>query len=69
MDRYEVVIYWSDADNAFIAVVPELKGCAAHGPTREAALTSAEGAIRAWIATAKEFGDPIPEAMGRLMVA
>ena len=70
MDRYEVIIYWSAADNAFIAEVPELKGCSAHGPTREAALANAEGAIAAWVATAREFGDPIPEAKGRvLMVA
>ena len=70
MDRYEVIIYWSAADNAFIAEVPELKGCVAHGPTRKAALTSAEGAIAAWLANAKEFGDPVPQASGRrLMVA
>jgi predicted RNase H-like HicB family nuclease len=70
MDRYEVVIYWSAADEVFVAEVPELRGCMAHGPTREAALANAESAIAAWVATAKEFGDPIPEANGRrLMVA
>jgi len=70
MERYEVIIYWSAVDDAFIAEVPELKGCSAHGPTREAALANAEGAIAAWVATAEEFGDPIPPAKGRvLMVA
>ena len=70
MDRYEVIIYWSGADDAFIAEVPELRGCFAHGATREAALANAERAIAAWLATAEEFGDPIPQAKGRvLMVA
>ncbi|HEX6748691.1 MAG TPA: type II toxin-antitoxin system HicB family antitoxin [Longimicrobium sp.] len=68
MDRYEVIIYWSAADDAFIAAVPELKGCMAHGATREAALANAQGAIAAWIATAREFGDPIPEAKGRTLL-
>lgn len=70
MDKYEILIYWSAEDDAFIAVVPELEGCMAHGPTRTAALASAEGAIAAWIATAREFGDPIPEPKARrLLVA
>jgi predicted RNase H-like HicB family nuclease len=68
MDRYEVIIYWSDVDDAFIAEVPELKGCMAHGATREAALANAEGAIAAWIANANEFGDPIPEVKGRVLL-
>jgi predicted RNase H-like HicB family nuclease len=68
MDRYEVIIYWSTADDAFIAEVPELKGCMAHGATRKSALANAEGAIAAWIAVAKEFGDPIPEAKGRALL-
>lgn len=70
MDRYEIIIFWSNADNAFVADVPELTGCMAHGSTREAALANAQSAIAAWIATAEEFGDPIPEPKGRrLMVA
>ena len=59
MNNYEVIIYWSDEDQAFVADVPELPGCAAHGPTREAALANAQEAIGLWIDTAKEFGDPI----------
>ena len=70
MNKYEVIIYWSEEDGAFVAEVPELPGCAAHGPTQEAALASAQEAIRLWLDTAKEFGDPIPEPKGcRLMLA
>ncbi len=65
MNKYEVIIYWSDDDQAFVAEVPELPGCAAHGSTQEAALASAQEAIRLWIDTAKEFGDPIPAPKGR----
>ncbi len=68
MIKYEVIIYWSDEDQAFIAEVPELPGCAAHGPTQESALASAQDAIRLWIDTAKEFGDPIPEPKGRRLI-
>ena len=59
---------WSEEDGAFVAEVPELPGCAAHGITHEAALVSAQEAIRLWIATAKEFGDPIPKPKGRRLV-
>ena len=70
MNKYEVIIYWSDEDQAFVAEVPELPGCAAHGPTQEAAPASAQEAIRLWVDTAKEFGDPIPAPKGhRLSVA
>lgn len=65
MHRYEVIIYWSDEDAAFVAEVPELPGCMAHGATPEAALTEAQEAITLWIDTAQEFGDPIPEPKGR----
>jgi len=65
MNRYEVIIYWSDEDQAFVAEVPELPGCAAHGATQEAALASAQEAIRLWLETAREFGDPVPEPKGR----
>jgi predicted RNase H-like HicB family nuclease len=68
MIKYEVIIYWSDEDEAFIAEVPELPGCAAHGTTQEDALSSALDAIRLWIETAKEFGDPIPEPKGRRLI-
>jgi predicted RNase H-like HicB family nuclease len=70
MHKYEVIIYWSNEDQAFIAEVPELPGCMAHGQTQEAALASANEAIQLWIATAHEFGRPVPEPKGhRLMLA
>jgi predicted RNase H-like HicB family nuclease len=65
MIKYEVIIYWSDEDGAFLAEVPELPGCVACGDTYGAALGNAQDAIRLWIDTAKEFGDPIPEPKGR----
>ena len=68
MSKYEVIIYWSHEDAAFVAEAPELPGCAAHGSTQEAALASAQEAIRLWIDTAKEFGDPIPEPKGRRLI-
>ncbi len=68
MNKYEVVIHWSHEDAAFVAEAPEFPGCAAHGPTQEAAPASAREAIRLWISTAKEFGDPIPEPKGRRLI-
>jgi predicted RNase H-like HicB family nuclease len=67
--RYEVIIYWSDEDEAFIAEVPELPGCAADGKTYEQALASVQVIIEEWIETAKQLGRPIPEPRGRLMFA
>jgi predicted RNase H-like HicB family nuclease len=61
MNKYEIIIIYSDEDQAFIADVPELPGCMAHGDTHDAALTHAKEAIELWIKTAKEFGDPIPK--------
>jgi predicted RNase H-like HicB family nuclease len=69
MIRYEVIIYWSDQDQAFIAEVPELAGCAADGETYGEALANAERVIQEWIETAKELGRPIPEPKGRLVFA
>lgn len=69
MDRYEIIMYWSNEDAAFIAEVPELPGCMAHGDTQEAALANIKEAMRLWLDTAREFGDPIPEPRGRLMYA
>jgi predicted RNase H-like HicB family nuclease len=70
MHKYEIIIYWSNEDQVFVAEVPELPGCMAHGNTQEAALAQANEAIRLWIDTAKEFGDPVPEPKGeRLMLA
>lgn len=68
-DRYEVILYWSKIDDAYIATVPELLGCAADGPTRQAALAVVEVVIAEWIETAKELGRPIPDPRGRLMFA
>ena len=70
MYKYEVILYWSNKDNAFVAEVPELPGCMAHGATQEAALKNAQEAVGLWIDTAREFGDPVPEPKGaRLMLA
>jgi len=68
MNKYEIIIYWSNEDEAFVAEVPELPGCAAHGTTQEAALANAQDAVRLWVETAKEFGDPIPEPKGRRLI-
>ncbi|HEV7680825.1 MAG TPA: type II toxin-antitoxin system HicB family antitoxin [Pyrinomonadaceae bacterium] len=68
--RYEIIIYWSNEDQAFVAEVPELPGCMAHGDTHESALANANEATQLWIDTAREFGDPVPEPRGqRLMLA
>ena len=67
--RYEIIIYWSGEDEAFIAEVPELPGCMADGATYQEALANAEQIIDEWIATAKELGRPIPEPKGRLIYA
>jgi predicted RNase H-like HicB family nuclease len=67
--RYEVIIYWSEEDQAFIAEVPELPGCAADGATYEEALANAQVVSREWIETARELGREIPEPRGRLMYA
>ena len=67
--RYEVIIYWSETDEAFIAEVPELPGCAADGPSYQKALAAVELVIKEWIETAKELGRPIPKPRGRLLYA
>ena len=69
MSRYEIIIYWSKADEAFIAEVPELPGCAADGKTHREALANVEVVIQEWIETAKELGRPIPAPRGRLAFA
>ena len=68
MYKYEIIIYWSNEDNAFIAEVPELPGCMAHGETPEKALKNAKESIQLWIDTAKEFGDIIPEPKGTKLI-
>jgi predicted RNase H-like HicB family nuclease len=65
LDKYEIIIYWSDEDQAYVAEVPELPGCSAHGDTYESALSNAKQAISLWIETAKEFNDSIPVPKGR----
>jgi predicted RNase H-like HicB family nuclease len=69
MNKYEIIIYWSGEDNAFIAEVPELPGCMADGKTYHEAVSNAEMIMKEWIETAKELGRPIPKARGRLMYA
>lgn len=67
--QYEIILYWSKADDTFLAEVPELAGCAADGTTYQEALANVEVVIREWIETARELGRSIPEPRGRLMYA
>lgn len=67
--RYEVVLFWSDDDHAFIAEVPELSGCAADGATYEAALAAVQVIIAEWIETATTLGRPVPTPRSRLRLA
>lgn len=67
--RYELIIYWSDLDQAFIVEVPELSGCTADGATYQEAVQNAEIVIQEWIETAKALGRSIPEPKGRLLFA
>ena len=69
MVKYEVIIYWSAEDDAFIAEVPELPGCAADGSTYKEALANVETVIDEWIETAKALGRSVPEPRGRLIFA
>jgi len=68
VDKYEVIIFWSAEDEAFVAEAPELPGCMAHGDSHESALANIKSAMELWIETAKEFNDPIPEPKGRRLV-
>ncbi len=67
--RYEIILYWSDDDNAFVAEVPELPGCMADGQSYEEAVQNAEAVIQEWIETAESLGRPIPDPKGRLTFA
>ncbi|MDN5366002.1 MAG: hypothetical protein PWP44_1205 [Thermacetogenium sp.] len=69
MYKYEIIIYWSEEDGAFIAEVPELPGCAADGATYQEVLANVEKVIEEWIETATELGRPIPKPKGRLRYA
>jgi predicted RNase H-like HicB family nuclease len=68
MDKYEIIIYWDDIDKIYVAEIPELSGCMAHGKTHELALKNVKEAKELWIATAKEFGDPIPMPKKRKLI-
>jgi len=68
-NKYEMIIYWSKEDKAFVADVPELSGCMADGKTYQEAVSNAEVIIQEWIDTAKDMGRYIPEPKGRLMYA
>ena len=67
--KYEIIIFWSDEDDSFIAEVPELPGCMADGQTYQDALSNAEQIIHEWVETATELGRPIPAPKGRLAYA
>ena len=67
--RYELIIYWSNADDSFIVEVPELAGCMADGATYEEAIANAQLIVQEWIDTAKSLGRPIPEPRGKLAYA
>ena len=66
--KYELIIYWSEIDQAFIVEIPELPGCAADGETYQEAVQNAEIVIREWIETAQELERPIPQPKGRLIL-
>jgi predicted RNase H-like HicB family nuclease len=65
MYKYEVIIYWSEEDQVFIAEVPELPGCVAHGDSPDRALASSQEAMDLWLDTARELGRPVPVPKGR----
>jgi predicted RNase H-like HicB family nuclease len=67
-NRYEIIIFWSDEDQAFVADVPELRGCMAHGSSHAEALANAQEAMVLWVESAHEHGDPIPEPKGRRLL-
>ncbi len=70
MAHYEIILYWSNEDQVFVAETPELPGCMAHGETQESALVNIKEAVNLWLDTARKHGDEIPQPKGRrLMVA
>lgn len=68
VNKYEIIIYWDNEDELYIAEVPELPGCMAHGHSEEEALLNIKEAIQLWIDSAKEAGDPIPKPKGRRLI-
>ena len=69
MNKYELIVYWSEEDNAFLVEVPELPGCMADGGTYQEAVAHAERVIAEWLETARDLGRPIPTPRGRLRYA
>ncbi len=69
MQKYEIVIYWDNQDKIFVAEVPELTGCAAHGKNQIDAVKNVNDAVNLWLETAQEFGDEIPEPKQRKLAA
>lgn len=67
--KYEIILYWSEADHAYLAEVPELPGCMADGPSAKEALHNVELVAQEWLETARELGRPIPEPRGKLQYA
>lgn len=67
--KYELIIYWSEVDEAFIVEVPESPGCAADGETYQESVQNAEVVIQEWVKTAQELGRAIPESRGRLLLS
>ncbi len=68
MHKYEIILYWSEADGVFVADIPELPGCMAHGDDQEEALAEAQAAIGYWLEAAQRIGKPIPRPAGELVV-
>lgn len=66
--KYEIIMYWSNEDDAFVVDVPELPGCMTHGATQEEALKNAKEAMTLWIDTSIEFGEPVPVPKGRRLI-
>ena len=67
MHKYEIIIYWSDEDDVFVADIPELPGCMAHGDSHEEALAEAQAAIGYWLEAAQKIGKAIPQPAGELV--
>jgi len=68
MSRFEIIIFWSDEDQCFVAEVPELPGCMAHGNSHEAALAQVKQAIQLWLDTAQSVGRSVPQARGGRLI-
>ena len=67
MHKYQITIYWSDEDDLFVADIPELPGCMAHGDSHEEALAEAQAAIGYWLEATREMGQPVPQPAGTLV--